>query len=240
MNPEAMVPYGLALRAYFKGDAEARLMVRRDDGTEAPLPVSHFFRSPDQFFPIEIAALERCRGHVLDIGAGTGLHSLVLQSHGLTVTAIDLSPQAVEIMTQLGVEDVRCADILDFDGGPYDSLLMLGHGIGIVEELAGLVRFLEHARGLVVSDGQVLVHSHDVRKTKDPGHLAYHEANRRAGRYIGEIRMRFVFEGMTGPVCGWLHVDPDTLQRRAEQARWTCETILEEESGDYLARLTCQ
>ena len=155
MNPEAMEPYGLALLAYFEGDAEAQLMVRRDDGTEAPLPVSHFFRSPDQFFPIEVAALERCRGHVLDIGAGTGLHSLVLQSRGLPVTAIDICPQALEIMTQLGVEDVRCADILEFDGGPYDSLLMLGHGIGIVEELAGLDRFLAHALSLIGKDGHL-------------------------------------------------------------------------------------
>lgn len=240
MNPKAMVPYGLALRAYYNGDAEARLMARRDDGTDAPLPVSHFFRTPEQFFPIEVAALERCRGHVLDIGAGTGLHSLVLQSRGLPVTAIDICPQAVEIMTQLGVEDVRCADILDFDGGPYDSLLMLGHGIGIVEELAGLDRFLAHALSLIRNDGQVLLNSYDVRKTTDSGNLAYHEANRRAGRYIGEIRMRFVFEDETGPLCGWLHVDPETLQRHAEQAGWWSETILEEETGDYLARLTRQ
>ncbi len=240
MNPKAMVPHGLALRAYFRGDTQAQLIIRRGDGTEDALPVSHFFRPPEEFFPIEVVALERCRGHVLDIGAGTGLHSLVLQSRGLTVTAIDLSPQAVDIMRARGVKDPQCADILEFNGGPFDTLLMLGHGIGMVEDLAGLDRFLGHARTLVRSDGQVLLHSLDVRKTKDPGHLAYHEANRRAGRYIGEIRMRFVFNEETGPLCGWLQVDPETLKSHAEQSLWSCETVLEEESGDYLARLTRQ
>jgi 2-polyprenyl-3-methyl-5-hydroxy-6-metoxy-1,4-benzoquinol methylase len=238
MNPDAMVPYGLALIAHFRGDTRAQLVIRREDGIEDTLPVSHFFRPPAEFFPIEVEALERSRGRVLDIGAGTGLHSLVLQSRGLTVTAIDISPEAIMIMREVGVEDLRCADILGFEGGPFDTLLMLGHGIGMVEDLDGLDRFLAHARSLVRSDGQVLLHSLDVRKTEDPGHLALHEANRRAGRYLGEIRMQFVFEGQTGPACGWLHVDPETLEHHAESAGWTCDTVFEEESGDFLARLT--
>jgi SAM-dependent methyltransferase len=238
MDLNAMVPYSLALLAYFRGDAQAQLLVRRDDGVEAPLPVSHFFRPPERFFPIEVTALERCRGHVLDIGAGTGLHSLVLQSRGLAVTAVDLSPEAVVIMREAGVEDVRRADILGFDGGPFDTLLMLGHGIGLVEDLAGLDRFLKHARTLVRRDGQVLLHSNDVRKTDDPSHRAYHEECRRAGRYIGEIRMQFVFGETTGPMCGWLHVDPERLTHHAERAGWRCDLVLEEESGDYLASLT--
>lgn len=235
-----MEPYGLALLAYCEGDAEAQLIVRRDDGTEAPLPASQFFRPPEQFFPIEVGALERCRGHVLDIGAGTGLHSLVLQSRGLAVTAIDISPEAVAIMREAGVEDARRVDVFGFDDGPFDTLLMLGHGIGIVEDLGGLDRFLAHAQRLVRSDGHVLLHSNDVRKTKDPGNLAYHEANRRAGRYIGEIRMQFIFGNEVGPVCGWLHVDPETLGHHAEQSGWACAVVVEEESGDYLARLTLQ
>jgi SAM-dependent methyltransferase len=226
------------LLAYYRGDTQAELVIRRDDGLEDRLPMSHFFRPPEQFVPIEVMALGRCRGRVLDIGAGTGLHSLALQSRGLTVTAIDVNSLAVTIMKERGVDEARCADIFDFDCGPFDTLLMLGHGIGMAEDLAGLDRFLAHARTLVHRDGQALVHSHDVRKTQDPRHLAYHDANRRAGRYIGEIRMRFVFERETGPLCGWLHVDPETLEHHAEQSGWVCDVVVEEESGDYLARLT--
>jgi hypothetical protein len=77
-----------------------------------------------------------------------------------------------------------------------------------------------------------------VRRTDDPGHLTYHEANRRAGRYIGQNRLQFEYRGTTGPYCGWLHVDPETLAEWAAQGGWECEPILVEESGDYLARLT--
>ena len=64
------------------------------------------------------------------------------------------------------------------------------------------------------------------------------QANRRAGRYIGAVRLQFEFAEQSGPYCGWLHVDPQTLAQEAASLGWGCETILEEESGDYLARLT--
>ena len=142
MNPKAMEPFGMALLAYFEGDTTAELIIRRDDGEERPLPVSLFFRDPSEFTPIDNAAMDHCIGHVLDVGAGTGLHGLVLQRKGLPVTAIDISPHAVNIMKQRGLMDVHCADIFEFQGGRFDTVLMMGHGIGMVETIAGLDRFL--------------------------------------------------------------------------------------------------
>lgn len=240
MNPNALDPFGKALLAYLNGDVDAELVLRRDDGTATPLPMSHFFREATEFTGIESAALGLCDGRILDIGAGTGLHSLVLQQRGLAVTAIDMSSQSVEIMQRRGVRDVRCADILAFADGPFDTLLMLGHGIGMVGTLAGLDRFLAHARGLVGEGGQVLLDSLDVRASDDPVHLAYQEANRIAGRYVGEIRMQFEFRGEPGPICGWLHVDSETLAEHARPFGWRCEIIRQEPSGDHLARLTRQ
>jgi SAM-dependent methyltransferase len=238
MDPTAMEPHGAALLAYSAGDTSAELILRRDDGQEGRLPVSHFFRPPEAFTPIEQVALERCTGHVLDVGAGTGIHSWVLQQKGLRVAAIDVSPQSVAIMAQRGVREALRADFFDFVEGPFDTILLMGHGIGMVQTLVGLDRFLAHARGLLAERGQVLLHSLDVRVTDDSKHLAYQHANQRAGRYIGEIRLQFEFNGKTGPYCGWLHVDPGTLAVHAVKAGWQCEVILAEGNGDYLARLT--
>jgi SAM-dependent methyltransferase len=237
MEPGAMTPQGLALKAYFEGDRGVQLTVRRDDGVEYALPVSHFFRAPADFTPLEASALERCRGRVLDIGAGSGLHSLALQERGLAVTALEISPEAVAVMIRRGVRDARCADIFQFTEGPFDSLLMLGHGIGITEDLTGLERYLELARRLLAPGGRLLLDSTDVRRSDDPRHLAYQEANRQAGRYAGEIRMQLEFAGQRGPYCGWLHVDPETLAERAARAGWSCEVVLEEPAWGYLACL---
>ncbi|MBI4600711.1 MAG: methyltransferase domain-containing protein [Planctomycetes bacterium] len=233
-----MTPHGAALLAYLEGDRAAELIIRRDDGQEGRLPVAHFFREPAAFTPVEKAALERCRGRVLDVGAGTGLHSLALQERGLRVTAIDISAAAVEVMARRGVVDVHRADIFEHRGGPFDTVLLLGHGIGMVETPEGLDRFLAHARGWLAEGGQVLVDSLDVRVTGDPRNLEYQEANRRAGRSAGEIRIGFEFRGVRGPLCGWLHVDPGTLRTHAARAGWACDVVLEEPGGDYLALVT--
>jgi len=237
MDPKAMDPHGMAMLAFFEGDTNAQVSARRDDGLEESIPVSRFFRDASEFTPIENAALERCRGHVLDVGAGAGIHSLVLQEKGLRVTSIDISPHAVEIMKRRGVKDAHRADIFAFQGGPYDTVLLLGRGIGMVETIEGLDRFLSHTQGLVTADGLVLLDSLDVRVADDPDQRAYHEANQRAGRYVGENRLQFTFQGKSGPTCGWLFVDADTLNQGAEAAGWQCDVILKEESGHYLASL---
>lgn len=238
MDPKSMKPYGLALLDYFNGDTSATLVSYRDDGDKEELPVSVFFRDPSNLLPTEQTALELCRGHVLDVGAGAGPHSLILQDRGLSVCAIDISPEACEVMQKRGVKDVRCVDILDFKAEPFDTILILGRGIGMVGDLFGLDHFLSDVRRLVKSDGLVLLNSIDVRSTANPKHLAYQEANRKAERYFGEVRLQFEYKGQKGPFFGWLHVDSETLADHAVKTGWLCQIIIQGEDGHYLAQLT--
>jgi SAM-dependent methyltransferase len=235
---DAMRPFGLALRAYAGGAADVTLLTRRDDGLEAPIPVSHFFRSPESFTPLERTALEACRGRILDIGAGSGLHTLALQERGLAVTAIDVLPEAVDVMRARGVRDARLSDVYQFTDGPFDTLLLLGHGIGLAGDLEGLGRFLRHVSSLAGLGGQLLLDSLDVRRTDDPGHLAYHERNRRAGRYVGVIPMHLCFGDVISPLIDWLHVDLETLTSVARTAGWHTRPLSETTAGEYLACLT--
>lgn len=237
MDPQAMAPYGQSLLDFYNGETAAAVTVRREDGLEDELPASIFFREPAGFSPLEQAALALCQGHVLDIGAGTGCHSLALQQWGTKVLAIDVSPQAIEIMAHRGVKAYQHVDVFDFQQRRYDTLLLMMHGIGMVQDLSGLDRFLSHAHELLQPGGQILLDSLDVRGTEDPRHLAYQAANRRTGRYVGEIRMRFEYKAQIGPLFGWLHVDPETLAAHAAGTGWTCQVVRQEDDGNYLARL---
>jgi 2-polyprenyl-3-methyl-5-hydroxy-6-metoxy-1,4-benzoquinol methylase len=238
MRPEAMILHGKSLIDYNKGDRTAEIVMRRSDGVETVLPVSIFFRSEREFLHGESEAVNESKGRILDIGAGCGVHSLVFQSRGLMVTAIDINKNAVDIMIERGVKNARCADVMQFQGGSYDTLLMLGHGIGMTENIQGLNLFLDHAAGLIAENGQLLINSVDVRKTDDPINLKYHEANKNMGHYIGEITLQFEYKGEQGPFFGWLHIDPQTLQKEAANKNWDMEILYQDESGEYLARLT--
>ncbi|MFX0137976.1 MAG: class I SAM-dependent methyltransferase [Candidatus Hodarchaeota archaeon] len=237
MDSESMKPYGMALLDYFYGDTSSKVIVYRDDGYKDELKIDSFFRDPLDFLPMEKIALDLCYGRILDIGAGAGPHSLFLQNKGLNVCAIDISPEACEIMKKRGIKNVCCIDALEFKAEPFDSIIIFGRSIVMVGTLKGLDFFLEKVHRLVKPSGQILLNSLDVRCTNNPVHLAYQEMNKKAGRYIGELNIQFEYKGKKGPFFELLHVDSETLINHALEKDWVCQIIHEEKDGNYLAKL---
>ncbi|MBN2502095.1 MAG: class I SAM-dependent methyltransferase [Anaerolineales bacterium] len=235
---DALSGYGKALADYYWGNTDVVVTTTREDGYISEVSLAPFFTESVDLPEIESIALTHCRGHILDVGAGAGRHSLILQQRGLEVCAIDIIPQAVEIMQARGVLDARLVDVNEFEGGSFDTLLMLMHGIGMVETLEGLDAYLKNVRRLLKPSGQLLVDSLDVRNTDTPEHLAYHERLQAKGRYYGEVRMQFSYQEQAYPLFGWLHVDPETFAIYANQQDWQFEILHQEENGDYLAKLT--
>lgn len=167
-----LAPYARALRDHQRGATGATLTVHSSLGEHAELPVAFFFRGPEELLPFEATALALARGRVLDAGAGAGAHALALQRRGLAVTAVDILPEAVEVMRERGVGDARVADFLEPDESPggssgdpplagerFDTVLLLMNGIGPVGTLDGLDRFLGRAAELLRPGGQLLVDS---------------------------------------------------------------------------------
>lgn len=224
------VLHGRSLWDYFNGDTGAVITVRSDLGEHDELPVAGWFRTPGTSWGPEQAALELCRGRVLDVGAGAGVHSLVLQERGLSVCAIDFVPQAVEIMRRRGVRDVHQADLFRFEfSEPFDTVLMFANGAGICETLAGLDRFLRWAPRLLTPGGQILVDSTDVRGQAG-------REWRDDGRYIGEIEFQLEYRGAMGAPFPQLYVDSDTLAGHAGRAGWSVNVVARE-GASYLAQL---
>jgi SAM-dependent methyltransferase len=229
-------PFGRALRAYQRGEPDAReLELRSDLGEREEIPVAVFFREPKEFFSFEREALRRCRGRVLDLGAGAGVHALPLQERGFEVVAVEVDPEVCRVLRRRGVRHVVRADAFSFQGGPFDTVLMLMNGAGLAGTLDGLRVLLGHLSGLVAPGGQLLLDSADLRPGVDRQRPF---ASREDGRYIGEVQIQLAFRGEWGDPFPELYVDPDTLAVVAERAGWRTEILLEEEDGSFLARLT--
>lgn len=237
MNSAPWIPHGIALLDFCNGDTSAEIVVHGDDGETEIVPIRVFFRGPADFSALEEAALDLCRGRVLDAGAGAGCHSLVLQDQNFPVCAIDIAPEAVEVMRKRGVKDARCADVFHFQEEPFDTILMMMNGIGMVGDLAGLDRFLGDAHRLLKPDGQILLDSYDPNWTEDLEEVAAPSARLPRAHYIGEMCFQLEYKGRKGPPLAWLFVDSKILAERAGKAGWSCEVIWQEEEGHYLARL---
>ncbi|MEW5804197.1 MAG: class I SAM-dependent methyltransferase [bacterium] len=185
MDAKSWTPYGLALLDFLNGKTAAQIIVHEADGRKRKMPASTFFRTPPEFPLLESTALSLCRGRVLDIGAGAGCHSLALQEQGFSVCAIDISSKAVEVMRMRGVKEVYCTDIFNFKTEkPFDTILMMMNGIGVVENPDALGLFLNSAHSLLRSGGQILLDSSDMRDTArnvtPSGLLSYPDSKQQA------------------------------------------------------------
>jgi SAM-dependent methyltransferase len=244
VNPESWVPHGRSLMDYFNGDPSATIVVTSDLGEVEELNVAAWFRQPAESGP-ERAALDLCRGCVLDVGAGTGLHALELQARRLDVCAIDVVPEAVEIMRRRGVIDARQSEVHGFSGGPFDTVLIFANGAGLAETLAGLPGLLGTLERLVAPGGQILLDSTDLRP-RDPEAAAAAGCvqdddglwRRPDGRYIGDLQFQLEYRGEKAPPFPQLYVDPDTLADVAGRCGWRCEVVERGRGRSYLARLT--
>ena len=99
-------PMGRAIADYWKNKAADRLRVFSPMFEEDEIPLPTLFRKYDEMPEIERKAIDMAKSRVLDVGAGAGCHSLVLQERGINVTAIDISPLSVETMLQRGITNV--------------------------------------------------------------------------------------------------------------------------------------
>jgi SAM-dependent methyltransferase len=231
MDP-AYDPHGAALLDCFRGDATAVLSCWQD-GERDDVPAAFWLRK--KIDPLETQALDLCYGHVLDVGAGAGLHALELQRRSLRVTAIDIAADCVTVMRERGVRDVRIADLFSFDDGPYETIICLCNGLDKVGRLAELPRFLDRMRALLAPGGQLLVDSFDLRIGADECRRSMLARKKAAGLYFGELNLRFEYKGRSGAPFSTLQVDYDTLARIASLGGWTCELIAND-GGHYLAR----
>lgn len=106
-------PMGAAILDFQQHGKAARLRVLSSMFEEDEMPVTHLFRSIQEMPVLEQKALQLAKGRVLDIGAGSGCHTLELQEKGLAVKAIDISPLSCEAMKLRGVKDAECINLFD-------------------------------------------------------------------------------------------------------------------------------
>lgn len=221
---------GQALQDHYYAVQTGKLWIHNKYGPKEEMPVSVYFRKEEQMPELELAALGLCKGHVLDIGAAAGCHALYLQKKGFTVSALDISPGAVEVMKARGVQDVLQQDIMLLEGGNYDTLLLLMNGIGLAGSIDGLRLFLQHVKKLLAPGGQMLFDSSDI---------AYlYEGNLPESPYYGEIDYQYEYRKEKTDWFKWLYVDRELLEKVATEEGWKTELLYEDDYDQYIARLT--
>jgi len=228
-------PMGQAIADYHKEGKAARLRVFSPMLEEDEIPVKTLFRPLVAMPAIEQEALQLSHGHILDVGAGAGCHSLALQQQGKRVTAIDISPLAVTTMLSRGVADAHVQDFFTLDG-KFDTILMLMNGIGIVGRLSRLPAFFMQVDKLLAPGGEVLCDSSDICYIYEDED-GFIDLTGVEG-YYGEMTYQMQYKGIKGEQFPWLFIDADTLMEKARECGFEVQVVTRGGHYDYLARIT--
>lgn len=227
-------PMGTALQEYIRKGKASKLRVLSSLFDEDEFPVSLLFRKEKDMSDIERAALDLARGHVLDVGAGAGCHTLALQNKGLEVTAIDISPLSVQVQRERGVRDARLVNLFDPTfAEQYDTILFLMNGSGIIGKLENMPAFFDKMKLLLARGGRIYMDSSDLRYIfeNEDGSMDI-DLN---AAYYGEVDYQMKYRNIAGPKFDWLYIDFETLSYYASEYGFTVTKILEGSHYDYLA-----
>ena len=220
---------GEALVDYYNGKAET-LWINNKYGDPEEMPIEVFFREKEDLTTLEQTALLHCRGSILDVGAATGAISLLLQDD-FDLTAIELSEGACQVMKALGVRNGIIGDVFHYKNAKFDTLILLMNGIGLAGTLNNLSSSLKHFKSLLSESGQILLDSSDIS-------YLYEGDKKPDDCYFGELQYQYEYKNKKGGWFNWLYVDRKTLEKHANDVGLMCELLFEDESDQYLVKLT--
>lgn len=229
-------PMGAAIYDYHRNGRAGTLVVMSSQFEDDEIPVEELFRGIEDMPDLERLALESATGDILDVGAGSGCHSLALKDMGKKPVAIDISPLSVEVMKERGLEAYQINFYDESFGRKFDTVLMLMNGTGIVGNLDNMPRFFDRLRALLNPGGRVLIDSSDLKYLyeDEDGVLEIDLAD----DYYGLVDYQMAYKDIEGESFDWLYVDFETLSYYADESGFKAELIFEGEHYDYLASLT--
>lgn len=232
--------YGAAIRDHHAGEETVEVVERDDGWIGVSAGTELYFAEYDEWGAAERAGIERAEGRVLDVGCGAGRVGLYLQARGHDVVGIDVSPGAVEVSRDRGL-DTRGMDVADARelDGEFDTVVMYGNNFGLVGTRATAPRILDGLAAVTTDDARLLAATRDPYATDESAHTDYHELNRKRGRLGGALRIRTRYGRRASPWFDYLMVSPAELREVLGPTGWTLHEVVEpnslNESGDYVA-----
>lgn len=224
-------PHGKAILDYWHERQEFPLLLHTSYGPVEEMPVDIYFRKYDQMTDLEHLAIDSCKGTVIDVGAGAGCFSVVLEVLGHKVIALDNSPGCTEVLKAQEIGNVELADLYQYNGPKADTLLLMMNGLGLAGKLGNMPKFLKKLRSLLKPGGAVIADSSDIS-------YLYKRKGKPEDRYFGEVKFQFEYEGEKGGWFDWLYIDPATLKHVAQREGWKVEVLYKDKTDAYLVRLS--
>ena len=231
--------FGQMVMDFYHGNPAVEI-IEREDGFISTTAGPQAYFSPFEDWPAHLqAGVGYVQGRCLDIGCGAGRLGLHLQSLGLPVLGIDISPLALNVCHLRGYANTANLSITRISRklGQFDTVCMFGNNFGLFANPRRARYLLKRLRGMTSSHARLLAESNDIYQTDDSDHLAYQAFNRQRGRMSGQIRIRSRYRKLIGPWFDYLMVSKQEMEQILEGTGWRAVRYLDhpERPSVYLA-----
>lgn len=229
--------FGRAMYDFHRGLGGVEI-VERDDGLVAMSGGPANYLAPyGDWPPHQQQAIALAKGKVLDIGCGAGRVGLHLQSQGLDVLGINVSPLAAKVCKLRGLRKARVLSVTQATPklGTFDTLVMYGNNFGLLGGFGRARWLLRRFHRMTSNDAQIIAESRDPYQTAAPHHLAYHRLNRRLGRMGGQLRIRVRYLTYATPWFDYLLASKDEVRAILSGTGWKVSRFFDAEAGAYIA-----
>lgn len=221
--------FGRALLDWARG-ATVPEIVEREDGFTQVGAGPEVYLAPFREWPVaERRALRLVRGRALDVGCGAGRVSLELQGRGVEVVGLDSSRLALEAAGLCGVRRLerRSIERLGAVIGEFDSLIFFGNNFGLFGTPEHAKELLSEWSAKAKPGTRLLLESTSAYFGGAPGFdRGYYRRNRDLGRPPGQVRLRYHYEGRTGPWFSWLFVSKRELGELVRGTGWRFASVV--------------
>ena len=226
-------PFGKAILDYLAGVRDAQIRVDSNITEDESIQVNYLFRTFDQMPEKEQRALSMAKGRILDAGAGSGAHSLVLQNQNKDVVALDYSTTCCQGMQLQGLKEILNQDFFLLDESQkYDTLLFMMNGLGMPGKVERLEEFFIKCKSLLNPGGIIVGESTDILYMfeEEDGSVEL-DLN---GDYYGEMEYKMTYNNIEGQWFSWLYVASDLVIEVAEKVGFKVIDFYEGEESDYM------
>ncbi|HSY62921.1 MAG TPA: class I SAM-dependent methyltransferase [Cytophaga sp.] len=203
-------PIGSAILDFLLNKNTPNIVVESNLTEDEEIPVAYLFRTKEELPEKEVFALSKVHGRILDVGAGSGAHSLILQHAKQNIIALDISEKCCEAMKLQGIDRIVCSDFFEYqDAEKFDTILLLMNGFGIAGTLEKLEKLLQQCKSLLKPGGVVIGESADILYLfEDEDGSCSIDLN---SNYYGEMTYRMSYKDEVGDWFPWLYVSADLL-----------------------------
>jgi len=215
--------FGLMYMLHQDGQGEQYSIEREDGLLETGKRVGDFFLPHKRWSQVETFVLRSVQGKILDVGAGTGKHSLYYQGLGHEVWAFDNSPRAIKIMGERGVKNALQGDVNQIEKlilpNDFDTVLLMHNNFGLCGNRQSTLDFLRKVHSITSAGARIISVGVNPYASQDLRHIEYNRRQERNDKK-GVVRLRIRYKNIIGPWYLLYMLSPQEMGEMSLEAGW--------------------